>query len=324
MDCRRPFAAFLLILLVAANSPSPPLVQARWTVAERQFSALSSDPAECLKRPQSPQEQKAVLIGRAAFRTPILLGGQAARSGLSCNSCHLNGRGNPDFHFPQLSGLAGTADVTSSLMSKKRGDGVFNPKPIPDLVASPPKVSRDPADPALARFVRGLIVEEFDGPEPPAAVLAGLTAYVRAMQTQACPAADREPVSVKRAMRDAASATTSATAALRDNDPATARLILSGIRSTLGSVHERYVGLPKDQKLIAALDQELGSIQLGIDNKAADSVARITAWQSHFRRVTQKIARREQRSLYNPKRLADALAVTVLRTPATPRPIGSH
>ena len=209
-------------------------------------------------------------------------------------------------------------------MSKKRGDGVFNPKPIPDLVTSPPKVSRNPTDPALERFVRGLIVEEFDGPEPPAAVLAGLSAYVRAMQIQACPAADREPVSVKRAIQDAATATTSATTALREDDPASARLIISGIRSTLGSVHERYVGLPKDQMLITALDRELGIIQLGIDNKAADSVARITAWQSHFRHVTQKIARREQRSLYNTKHLADALAVTVPQTPATLRPIGSH
>ncbi|MGF7473737.1 hypothetical protein WFJ45_23635, partial [Salmonella enterica subsp. enterica serovar Minnesota] len=70
-------------------------------------------------------------IGRAAFNSPLLLGGQAARAGLSCASCHRNGRGNPDFHFPGISGAPGTADVTASLLSSHRGDGQFNPKPIP-------------------------------------------------------------------------------------------------------------------------------------------------------------------------------------------------
>ena len=125
--------------------------------------------------PADPAERARIEVGRAAFRTPLLLGGQAARLGLSCESCHANGRGNPAFRFPGLSGAPGTADVTAPLMSARRGDEVFDPRPIPDL-AAPGKVARVRGDPALGAFVRGLIVEEFDGREPPPAVLDGLVA----------------------------------------------------------------------------------------------------------------------------------------------------
>ena len=310
MDCRRPLAAFVLILLTAATGPSVPLVQARWTAAAGQFAALTSDPAECLAWPQSAQDREAILIGRVAFRTPVLLGGQAARAGLTCNSCHLNGRGNPDFMFPGLSDGAGTADVTSSLMSSKRGDGVLNPKLIPDLAARSPKISRDPANPALPSFIRGLIIDEFDGPEPSAKVLAGLTAYVRALQPSACPTKAREAQSLNRHMGDAKAAAQAALMALRDGDPVTARLMLAGARATLGLVHERYTGLPTDQALIASTGQELGAVQLGIDRHDPDADAQLTAWLTRHPFALQIIARHEPRSLYNPKYLSKALSVS--------------
>ena len=97
---------------------------------------------------------------------------------MSCATCHPSGRGNPAFLLPELSDKPGTADVTSSLMSSHRGNGVFDPKPIPDLTV-PGKVSRDPASPALATFVHGLITEEFDGNEPPPVAFEGLLAYLR-------------------------------------------------------------------------------------------------------------------------------------------------
>ena len=58
-------------------------------------------------------------------------------------------------------------------MSTKRGDGAFNPKAIPDLAGDPAKlkISRDPAKQDLQTFIHGLIVDEFDGPEPPPEVL---------------------------------------------------------------------------------------------------------------------------------------------------------
>ena len=93
-----------------------------------------------------------------------------------------------DFHFPGISGAPGTADVTASLMSSHRGDGIFNPRPIPDLAGDPArlKVSRDPRREDLKRFIHGLVTQEFDGPEPSAAVLDGLTNYVRSLSARAC------------------------------------------------------------------------------------------------------------------------------------------
>ena len=110
--------------------------------------ALGSVPTECLKLPADPALAAKVEVGRAAFRTPVLLGGQAARAGINCETCHRDGRTNPDFLFPGVSGAPGTADVTNSLFSTHRGNGIDDPKPIPDLSGPKAqlKVDQAPAD----------------------------------------------------------------------------------------------------------------------------------------------------------------------------------
>ena len=144
MDRRRwPTRALALVVaslgtLAAARAAdvalSPPLRAMRWIApATNAAVALTRAPHECVREPKTPNEALLVEVGRATFRTPVVLGGQAARAGLSCDSCHRNGRGNPDFRFPGVSGAPGTADVTSSLFSSHRGNGVDDPKPIPDL-----------------------------------------------------------------------------------------------------------------------------------------------------------------------------------------------
>jgi len=139
---------------------------------------LTHQPAECLSLPRDAEAAWRVEVGRAAFRTPLLLGGQAARAGVACATCHRNGRANADFDFPGVSGAPGTADVTASLFSAHRGDDLFDPRPIPDLAGPMDrlKVSRDEASPALKTFIRGLVTEEFDGDPPLEAVLDGLVA----------------------------------------------------------------------------------------------------------------------------------------------------
>jgi hypothetical protein len=126
-------------------------------------------------------------VGRLAFESPALLGGQAARQGLSCSSCHLNGRGNADFHIENVSGDAGTADVTLSLFSKVRGDGTFNPVPIPDVAARDGHQIKDRKSAAFRAKVHGLIVEEFDGQEPPPYVFEAVIGYLDALDIGACP-----------------------------------------------------------------------------------------------------------------------------------------
>ncbi|HZC15245.1 MAG TPA: hypothetical protein VE309_00640, partial [Caulobacteraceae bacterium] len=170
---------------------------ARWlSPGADRVRALGSQPTECSRPASDPQTAYEIEVGRAAFRTPLLLGGQASRAGLACESCHRDGRNNPEFLFPGLSGAPGTADVTTSLFSTHRDDGIDNPKPIPDLSGpkSRLKISQAPDDPALGDFIHGIVTQEFDGAEPPPAVMAGLVAYVRSLSPDACPTTEREPL----------------------------------------------------------------------------------------------------------------------------------
>ena len=70
----------------------------------------------------------------------------------------------------------GTADVTSFRFSPRRGDLQDNPRPIPDLSGpkSGLKVAQTSESGDLERFITGLVVEEFDGPQPPDRVIRGL------------------------------------------------------------------------------------------------------------------------------------------------------
>jgi len=289
---------------LAANMP---LRAARWLPAERQAHALVFQPSECLLPSGDKKTRQSVAIGRSAFRTPLLLGGQAARAGLSCSSCHRNGRGNPDFMFAGLSGAPGTADVTSSLMSSHRGDGVVNPTPIPDLAgpAHTLKISRDIKNQALEKFIHGLITEEFDGPEPGEMTINGLANYVRMLSPAACKLPAEQKIQLAVYLRDARDAMQATQYAIDANDPATARLMLASARSALGMINERY-DLPRlknDQRLLHDADLELAAIQHALDDGDDDIPIRITIWLAKMPRWTKTLEHDEAFSLFNPANL---------------------
>jgi hypothetical protein len=286
-----------LVLAAAAGAPSLPISEARWLAPGAQYRGLARQPRECFVPPRDPAGRRSAAIGRAAFRAPLLLGGQAARARLSCASCHVQGRGNPDFLFPGLSGAPGTADITSSVMSSHRGDGTVNPVPIPDLAAPPArlKISRDRTSRALERFIRGLVVEEFDGPEPSPAVLDGLAAYVRAIAP--CRGPD-EPVTLRGRLRDVEAALALAEA----GDPATAKLLIAAARSTLGAIDERFrrPGLERSRAVLREADGELKAIRNGGGSLAA--------WRQRWPARRRALLRDEPRSLFAPAVLRRALA----------------
>ncbi len=300
----RLFALATLCLCFGVRAETPlPLHDAQWIEANARLEALTRQPFACVKAAASPAEEISVQIGALAFRTPLLLGGQAARAGLSCASCHRNGRGNPHFLFPGLSATPGTADVTSSLMSRKRGDAVFNPKPIPDLARDPPKISRDPARPDLRNFIRGLIVDEFDGPEPSPAVLDGVTAYVAAIDPQACRSNGTTAMTATDEFAAATAGLRSSVYAQRMRDPATARLMLSATRAALGRVHERYQGkrLADARAQIIALDAHIAALQTEYSAKGSDDGRATEAWLADvFSPTVAKLAGLAAHSLYAP------------------------
>jgi hypothetical protein len=299
VDRRRARAGALILAAGAAAGAAAPLAfpvrEARWTAPSALARSLSYEPPECLRTTSSALEARAVAIGRIAFRTPLLLGGQAARAGMSCATCHRNGRGNPDFVFPGLSGAPGTADVTASLMSSHRGDGIFNPKPIPDLAGPTErlKISRT-APGALNTFIHGLVTEEFDGPEPPPEVLAALSAYVRALQPASCRGGDR-PIR----LADRLAEIDAAIALARTSDGDTRRLLLAAARSTLGAIDERFAGHTADRASLRAADAELNAIRLGRTG--------FTPWDSTWPGHRRRLLRDERLSLYSAAKIAAAL-----------------
>ena len=270
---------------------------------------LTTQPAECFRPPADPDRAYSAELGRAAFRTPLLLGGQAARAGVACETCHRDGRSNPDFDFPGLSGAPGTADVTSSLFSSHRGDGVDNPKPIPDLGGPKAalKVSQDPANGKLEQFIHGLVTEEFDGAEPPPAVLKGLADYVRAMDPGACAKAGTQAVRVAGVMGDAERAVRAAKAALGRGDAASAAVMVQAARSQLGLAGERYSSpdLAADRQALADSDLDLGAALASVrDGKIQLAGRQLAAWSSRSGVLKARLETEESRSLFSRTRLS--------------------
>lgn len=301
-------ATAALLLAAADTSGVASLRASRWMAEDADpVRVLGTVEAECLG-PVAPDQTYWVAVGRAAFRTPLLLGGQAARAGIACDTCHQGGRANPDFLFPGLSGGSGTADVTTALFSSHRDDGIDNPKPIPDLAAPKArlKVPQDPASPQLPAFIHGQITEEFNGPEPPAAVLRGLAAYVRALGPEACPAQERRPLRVTDYEEDARRAVETALAALDHHDPATAALMLAAARGRLGLIHERYdqPDAARSRAYLATADTDLAAALERVRAGDADAAERLALWLIRARAGQAVLAADEAGSLFSAPRLA--------------------
>lgn len=308
MDRRRRRArALALALAVAASATlaadaAPPIRAMLWISPQADpLVALATEPTECLRLPADPERAHEVEVGRAAFRTPTLLGGQAARARLTCESCHRSGRDNPDFQFPGASGAPGTADVTLSLFSSHRGNAIQDPRPIPDLTV--PHAERKVPAAELSRFIRGLIVEEFDGPEPSVAVLDGLTAYVRALDPAVCPQASRTAVTLASTLRNARRALLAARTALSRQDRATTLLMIASARAQLGLVDERYTVLALERAHLRASDRVLADLQSAIRTDHPDATSRLANSLIDTDRLAARLAVREPRSLFNPARL---------------------
>ena len=301
------------LLLVGAAPASFPLKALRWLApGTDRVAAFTRQPVECLKAPLDPVEAYRVEIGRAAFRTPLLLGGQAARAGVTCETCHTNGRRNANFAFPGVSGPPGTADVTDSLFSSHRGDDVFDPRPIPDLGGPKAnlKVSQARTGQGLETFIHGLITEEFDGAPPPTEVLAGLAAYVRALDPSACRAETTTAVRAEEAVENATRAVRTAIKAFDRGDTASTAVMIEAARSQLGAIFERYPGdaLSPARQGVSVADLDLAST-LAASRSGDRTVAdRLAGWLARTDAWVPIVRRQERRSLYDPRVLAEAIA----------------
>jgi mono/diheme cytochrome c family protein len=292
------------LISISTLAASTPLFETlRWTAPEARLEAVSSQPSACLA--YSAGSKSSVQMGQALFNTPTLLGGQAAKAGVSCASCHVNGRDNPHFMLAGVSDKPGTADVTNSFFAAARSNGKFDPVPIPDL-AMPGKVSHERGSQALERFIRNLVVEEFSGAEPSETMLKALAAYVRAIEP--CKQNDKEPmqrhVDDQLIMIDAAY-NVAILLAVRDDREQELRLLIAGMRHKLGLIAERYAGkdFTQERQSLLSSSRKLQAIaQQSVSTRA------LSAWKKDFdKRLSMQLRRKQEKSLYDPKLLAAAL-----------------
>lgn len=292
-------AAF--VLAATLGSASPHLLRAQiWSGDDRALAHnLTHAPRECVGV-LSPQAE----AGRALFRSPGLLGGPAARVGLSCNACHSNGRVNATFLLPELTNRAGAADVTSEWASKVRGDGVMNPRPIPDLVGVGSRQTHGQhSDPSLEHFVHSVIEEEFQGPPPSPQSFDDLIYYLRALDPQRCGA------DVRITLADAANDVRRAVNAAQSANAPTASMLLLAAQDAVGRVVER---LPEarfagQRAGLETLSRDLGAMRYSTDVRAALQTG-AAGWSARFDAVVAQIAPRERRTYFNEAVLRTALS----------------
>lgn len=289
--------ASLAVAFAAPAAAQAPISEAAWLSPDADLvTFLTTAPAECLALPDDKEARYSVDIGRVAFRSPFLLGGQAARGRLSCSACHVNGRGNADFYVEGLSSEPGTADVTSSLFSAVREDGSLNARPIPDLVDRAARAERAHG---IDAFINSAIVEEFQGEPPPRKVLDGLVAYVSSLQSTAC---DDDVVrqTPRRDMRHVRRALAVADAALLRGDGAVADFALISAQGELGRIAERYPNSPAVRSDLEALARLIAGARSILP--AAPKGARVRVGESEFQalRLSFELNRARGASLYDP------------------------
>jgi hypothetical protein len=121
-----------------------------------------------------------IALGDMAFDSPYIFGEPAQSLGLSCNVCHNKGVTNPNFFIPGLSTVAGGLDVSNSFFAPHANNGHYDPLDTPDLrgIRFTAPYGRNGRFASLREFVRNVIVNEFNGPEPEPILLDAMIAYM--------------------------------------------------------------------------------------------------------------------------------------------------
>lgn len=139
-------------------------------------------------------ETALIALGDMAFDSPYVFGDPMQTIGMSCNNCHNKSITNPDLFVPGLSSRSGGFDVSNSFMAPHANNGIFDPLDIPDLrgIRFTAPYGRNGRFGSLREFVRNVIVNEFNGPEPDPILLDGLVAYMNEFDFLSNPALNRD------------------------------------------------------------------------------------------------------------------------------------
>jgi len=314
-------AAIGLTGVVWAGEPLP-LLEAGWLAPEGQFEALSTEPDIPREKVHAAAQasdlsgrfssetalRDELLTGEFLFQSPLLLGGQAAKAGMSCHSCHVKGRGNPHFQIAAISGDPGTADTTHSFFSKTLGNQVFDPVPIPDLTQSG-KVDHDSSSGDLEAFITRIVVEEFSGSGAVDEVVGPLASYVRALRGAELPAdATYRPRSLARDLADIGTTAEQARLRLARGQNRAASLLVSSAQGQMQNVYERLLLQPHERQRSWLVERSLqaGRLRRALNAQDASAAEQMSDWQDALKQAPD-FARVEEETLYNPRLLAKTL-----------------
>ena len=125
-------------------------------------------------------ETALIALGDMAFDSALIFGEPARSLAITCNTCHNKSITNPGFFIPGLSARPGGMDVSNSFFAPHANNGHFDPLDIPDLrgIRFTSPYGRNGRFESLREFVRNVIVNEFNGPEPDPLLLDGIIAYM--------------------------------------------------------------------------------------------------------------------------------------------------
>ena len=121
-----------------------------------------------------------IALGDMAFDSSYIFGEPARSLQITCNTCHNKSITNPNFIIPGLSRRKGGMDVSNSYFAVHASNGHFDPLDIPDLrgIRFTAPYGRNGRFDSLREFVRNVIVNEFNGPEPDPVLMDGIIAYM--------------------------------------------------------------------------------------------------------------------------------------------------
>lgn len=126
------------------------------------------------------RETMLIALGDMAFDSSFIFGEPARSLGVNCNTCHNKSITNPLFFIPGLSARPGGMDVSNSFFAPHANNGHFDHLDSPDLrgIRFTAPYGRNGRIGSLREFVRNVIVNEFNGPEPDPMLLDGMVAYM--------------------------------------------------------------------------------------------------------------------------------------------------
>lgn len=284
-----------------------PLALSWFKTNDAALKALSSTPAECLANGDSAQ----VKLGRIAFNSPRLLGGHAARMGLSCASCHPAGRRSDGFFIDQISDQPGTADVTHSIFSSSGGDQVFSPIRIPDLADPKDLKIADRNSEKFHQQITGLIEVEFDGQPAPNQIFEALRVYLLNTNIRHC--ADPDLRTQKTLTNDweiVHDGLELIESAIVNSDAQTLTFLIAAVRAQMEAIYRRFGIEPindVDQAMVEISRELSGLTTLKSTERRLKELKTVRA---NANILFQKLADNEKTSAYNSIVLSNYLKKT--------------